>query len=315
MRKILFYTAIFILIGHFRAYSQTGAVSISGQNNAPHASAMLDVNSNGTGKGVLISRMSYQQLLTISPVQDGLLVYVTDTDTRGFWYWDSREDITSPNPEGRWVRLLAESLGNVEIVTPPGGIMMYMGNLGDFNASGLGNSGSRMEGWAICNGLNGTPNLMGKFIICGKATNPDYSQINVQGGQDTVKFTAANLPSHNHKIDPAKASGITMKHKHNINDPHHRHSLNTTHSSSANVNDVKRRDSKEPGAFTSSTEKANITLQPNTNSIKFTFPTGFLKITGEGKKMENRPEFIVITYIMKTGSAGASYNAVQNFPY
>lgn len=48
-------------------------------------------------------------------------------------------------------------------------------------------------GWAICDGTNGTPNLIGKFV---KADS--YDKIGTTGGQDSVTLTTANLPSHSH---------------------------------------------------------------------------------------------------------------------
>ena len=48
-------------------------------------------------------------------------------------------------------------------------------------------------GWAICDGTNGTPNLIGKFV---KADS--FDKIGTTGGQDSVTLTTANLPSHSH---------------------------------------------------------------------------------------------------------------------
>lgn len=48
-------------------------------------------------------------------------------------------------------------------------------------------------GWAICDGTNGTPNLIGKFV---KADS--YDKIGTTGGQDSVTLTTDNLPAHNH---------------------------------------------------------------------------------------------------------------------
>ncbi|HZV69521.1 MAG TPA: hypothetical protein VFG10_08255 [Saprospiraceae bacterium] len=59
------------------SFSETGA--------APHASAMLDVQSNT--KGVLIPRMSVVQRVGIVTPAIGLLVY--ETDSQSFWYYDS----------------------------------------------------------------------------------------------------------------------------------------------------------------------------------------------------------------------------------
>lgn len=49
------------------------------------------------------------------------------------------------------------------------------------------------SGWALCDGSNGTPNLIGKFIRGG-----DTSTVGNTGGEDNVTLTSSNLPSHSH---------------------------------------------------------------------------------------------------------------------
>ena len=63
---------------------------------------------------------------------------------------------------------------------PVGGIIMW--------------SGSKVpEGWALCNGDNGTPNLVDRFIL-GAST----STVNGTGGRSSVSLSVSNLPSHDH---------------------------------------------------------------------------------------------------------------------
>jgi len=66
---------------------------------------------------------------------------------------------------------------------PIGGIIpanLSAGDISTYFTGGLGNSGQRWEGWAICNGSNGTPNLSGKFP---KATT---GASGTTGGSDTI---------------------------------------------------------------------------------------------------------------------------------
>lgn len=49
------------------------------------------------------------------------------------------------------------------------------------------------DGWAICDGTNGTPNLIGKFI---KASNVAGET----GGSNQIQLTEENLPQHSHTI-------------------------------------------------------------------------------------------------------------------
>ncbi|MDR1225466.1 MAG: hypothetical protein LBK47_01025 [Prevotellaceae bacterium] len=62
-------------------------------------------------------------------------------------------------------------------ITPVGGIMMWSGSTADFDASGNGKASTKMDGWALCNGANGTPNLKGRFIVGYNPDEVDYNEI------------------------------------------------------------------------------------------------------------------------------------------
>lgn len=51
------------------------------------------------------------------------------------------------------------------------------------------------SGWALCDGINGRPNMINRFIkgIASSSTNPTNT-----GGGNTVTLTTANIPSHTH---------------------------------------------------------------------------------------------------------------------
>lgn len=56
------------------------------------------------------------------------------------------------------------AIGNLSTkITPVGGVILWDDNLSDFDNTGLGNAS--MDGWALCNGLNGTKDLRGRFIV------------------------------------------------------------------------------------------------------------------------------------------------------
>ena len=73
---------VLILFAHI-AFSQTEGVSIKNSPGAPHASAMLDVES--TSKGVLVPRVALTNTTSNSPVAvtpaEGLLVYNTASNS------------------------------------------------------------------------------------------------------------------------------------------------------------------------------------------------------------------------------------------
>ena len=53
------------------------------------------------------------------------------------------------------------------------------------------------EGWALCDGQDGRPNLLGKFVmgVSSATTDPGGT-----GGNNTTVLTESQLPSHNHNI-------------------------------------------------------------------------------------------------------------------
>jgi microcystin-dependent protein len=75
-------------------------------------------------------------------------------------------------------------------MVPKGGIIMWSGALA-----------SIPQGWALCNGANGTPDLRNRFIVGAGST---YSVGNT-GGTDSVTLTAAQMPTHNHSASTAAA--------------------------------------------------------------------------------------------------------------
>jgi hypothetical protein len=52
------------------------------------------------------------------------------------------------------------------------------------------------NGWAICDGTNGTPNLTGKFIVGLNTSITEFDTVGKNGGSLTISVD--NLPSHGH---------------------------------------------------------------------------------------------------------------------
>jgi len=56
------------------------------------------------------------------------------------------------------------------------------------------NGSEAPDGWAICDGTKGTPDLRNKFIIGAQTSRP----LGTIGGNAAISLTAANLPAHRH---------------------------------------------------------------------------------------------------------------------
>jgi len=52
-------------------------------------------------------------------------------------------------------------------------------------------------GWAICDGNNGTPNMLGRFA---RSVDNGTTDPGATGGQDSLTVSTAQLPSHTHTI-------------------------------------------------------------------------------------------------------------------
>ncbi len=98
-----------------------------------------------------------------------------------------------------------------EGVVPTGGIIMWSGTVSGNFTGGLGVTGTEYEGWALCDGRNGTPDLRGRFVV--GLTNGDgnnygytngdknfsqYNTIGKNGGVDSIALTTAQMPTHTH---------------------------------------------------------------------------------------------------------------------
>ncbi len=119
--------------------------------------------------------------------------------------------------------------------------------------------------WQLCDGTNGTPNLIARFVLGA----PDGINAGAIGGQDQVVLSTGELPSHNHSL-----SGST----------NHNHQVNITEPSGG-------------GPFKSGFQEAN------QNQGSFTWDqrsTGItIQNTGNNGQHENRPPFFEVAYIQR----------------
>lgn len=99
---------------------------------------------------------------------------------------DTQYDSVVPNLS--WVKQLINAL------LPVGSIIMY-------------NGVEIPEGWAICDGQNGTPDLIGKFVKAGRVSE-DIPRTDI-GLDNQITITQDNLPNHTHTLNTSSIQVVT----------------------------------------------------------------------------------------------------------
>jgi len=175
-------------------------VSIAEDTLPPHESAILEVRS--INKGVKYPSLSYDDMIYwqteinsasgLSATSSGLVIFVHTRENasevelllfRGFYYW-SHDPVSGI---GAWIQISSR-----KAVYPPGAIISYSGKVaGLFDASGKGLAGTRMEGWHICNGQAGTPDLRARFITSFSDELVGTNEANVVDGYTLDDFGAS----------------------------------------------------------------------------------------------------------------------------
>lgn len=191
-----------------------------------------------------------------------------------------------------WVALPKGSDG--QVLTLAAGVPTWAAAGGGSIPSGLiamwhGLIANIPSGWKICDGNNGTPNLLGKFIrsVPTAATNPGTT-----GGNDSLSIAEANLPSHQHSIP---ASGT---HQHTI-------AASGTHTHTVPLGaDIETGDqfagavnnagSNNSGAGGDHSHGGTVAAGGDHNH------GGNTGAIGSGTALDNRPAYYELAFIMKT---------------
>ena len=63
------------------------------------------------------------------------------------------------------------------------------------------------EGWALCDGSNGTPDLRGRFVVGYSNTDIDYNAIGKTGGAKQITLTVDQMPAHTHTYNAPLTAG------------------------------------------------------------------------------------------------------------
>jgi microcystin-dependent protein len=132
------------------------------------------------------------------------------------------------------------------------------------------------EGWLLCNGENGTPDLRNRFIV---GAGGNYN-LNNTGGSDTVVLNVTQIPAHNH--NGTCSTSEAGNHTHNL---HLKHGC--TNKSGGNDRTVTNCHGWENRR---SEDAVNHT---------HTITTRTMSNTGNNLPHENRPPYYALAFIMK----------------
>jgi len=79
------------------------------------------------------------------------------------------------------------------------------------------NGATAPDGWALCDGTGGTPNLSGRFILgSGAGSGLTNRTFDTFGGDENVTLTVAQMPKHNHAYTDNAPAYYTYKFGENV---------------------------------------------------------------------------------------------------
>ena len=141
---------------------------------------------------------------------------------------------------------------------PRGFIGMWSGQLSEIPS-----------GWALCDGQDGRPNLLGKFIRgVPAATNPGNT-----GGSDSITLSEANLPAHRHNVN-AETTG-------------HSHTISGIGQGMLKVGGNQNAPALVADSFGTPTSTVKDRINTSSSTV------------GGGQAFDNRPAYYELAYIIK----------------
>ena len=164
---------------------------------------------------------------------------------------------------------------------PVGGIIMWSGLVANIP-----------QGYALCNGSNGTPDLRGKFIIgAGGSYSPSAT-----GGAATVTLLEANLPAHKHTLSGTTVAG--GGHTHSVSDAGHYHGGSFTNVGapvSGGLTGTPSGDWAPANTNMGSAILSVSTAPSHTHDL-----SGDTSTVGSGTAVNILPPYLALAYIMRT---------------
>lgn len=164
---------------------------------------------------------------------------------------------------------------------PVGSIMMWSGNVAQFDATGMGVG--NLSGWALCDSRNGTPDLQGRFVVgydrrttgYPEHSGAEYHSMRNQGGEKNHQLIIEETPSHNHSVSVSLSSDT------------HNHDYLYTPESGTRYEDGDER----PLGWEATTQTSNYSHSHTATVTQ--------NNAGGNQAHENRPPYLVLAYIMR----------------
>ncbi|QSS96575.1 phage baseplate protein [Psychroflexus sp. ALD_RP9] len=151
----------------------------------------------------------------------------------------------------------------------PQTVQMYFGSITDIE-----------QGWQLCDGTNGTPDLSGRFVVGLDPNDDDYNEIGKSGGSKRHTLTQAEMPQHNHSGNTNPAGN-------------HRHQIPNDNTLTPEQVDTTN---GEYGGFNNNNNPAYTDYEP---SHTHSFTTNN---KGSSQPHENRPPYFTLAYITYVGN-------------
>lgn len=302
-------------------------VGIDVSNPAP--SAVLDLNTPGKNKGVLIPKMSSAQREAIVNPTDGLLVY--DEDLKVFYFYKTTTGTTEPNQAGKWQALNPFTYRKGSGVIDEDNFVLSLTNNKSVVIGSVASPSAKLEvggNTKVTGTIDATENISTPKEFVGYGTIPKGGIIMWSGtesaipdgwalcnnqiaegmqtpdlrGRFIVGYEDRPVPpahsDNNYKtinnIAGSKDVTLTVNqipaHSHSVNDPGHTHGYN----------DQYRNEVDE--STTSSGLSWNIMRPGMADDARTTGSrtTGIaINNTGGGQPHENRPPYYVLAFIMR----------------
>lgn len=254
-------------------YSSSAQDGIGIGTTSPDESAVLEIESSTKTKGLLIPRTD--DLVKIINPADNLIVQD-----------EASSDIFVYN----------DNISEWQSVFPRGGIIMWSGAVN-----------SIPDGWSLCNGSSGTPDLRGRFIVGynnasvttpANATNKqiNYGNVGNTGGENTHALSTAELATHNHTManggnhSHTASSSSAGAHTHT-----HPFPSGTTGNTSSSNSDAWQSNANG----TRTTQSGGSHNHPITVNTTNSNHSHTINTNGSGTAHENRPAYYVLAFIMK----------------